>query len=137
MGIKREEMMDLIDTRNPSPSLTYWATVLDFFRNNQDHLDKADMLILCAESERCREYANADRTETITIFRNGHEEQIERTIRGFGITKESVGPNPYEYLEKLKEEERKAQEAEVVVEKPPVKKYLPAPGAIPLAAAPG
>lgn len=136
MGKMREEMMDLLDLRNPSPSLTYWATVLDFFQTNQDSLDKADMLILCAESERCREYANADRIDTITIFRNGHEVQIERTIQGLDITKVSVSPNPYEYLEKLKEEERRAQEV-VEIERPPVKQYHPSPEAIPLAAAPG
>ncbi len=140
MSDLRAEMMDILDPYNPSPSLTYLARVLDFFQTKKDSLDIPDMTILCAEVERCRVYANTDRIDTITIFRNGKEQTIDRNVPGLDISKESVFPNPYNHLEEMKEErDRLAREAEAqkVQEErkmPVVRDPIPAP--VPMAAAP-
>lgn len=135
-------MMELIDHRNDSPSLTYLATILDFFLTNKDSLNIPDMTVLCAEVERCRAYANTDRVETITIFRNGNEEKIDRIKPGFNISRESVFPNPYEHLDHLKEvrdreelEQREAEERARESRKMPVVRE-PGVAQVPMAAAP-
>lgn len=93
------------------------------------------MEILCAESERCRAYANRDKEEILTLYRNG--KYVTQTIKktGTNIKKEEVSPKVYDHLEILKEAERQAREAEV--KSKPVRKSEPIPGTIPLAAAPG
>lgn len=135
MGSKREELLELISPDTKVPSFTYWAQVLDFFHQYQNLLDIRDMEILCAESERCRAYANRDKEEILTLYRNG--KYVTQTIKktGTNIKKEEVSPKVYDHLEILKEAERQAREAEV--KSKPVRKSEPIPGTIPLAAAPG
>lgn len=138
MGELRAELMDLIDPSDPNPSLTYLATILDFFLTNKDSINIPDLTILCAEVERCRAYACTTRRETITIFRNGKEENVERTVPGLDMPKDSIFPNPYDHLEMMREErEREELEAQRVKEErkmPTINDPMPAP--VPLAAAP-
>lgn len=138
MGIKREEMLELINPEDRSPSLTYWASLLTFFENNKPTLDVRDMTILCAETERVRAYCNDERRETITIFRNGAKMDIERSVPGKGISKDDTHPRIYDHLDQLlfDEEERERVAQELREEK---KASVESPGEknLPMVAAPG
>jgi len=138
MGIKREELLELINPDDTSPSLSYWTQILSFFENNQPSLDIQDMRILCAESERCRDFWNTPRTKTITIFRNGKEMEMDQAIMPLNIKKDEVFPKVYDHLARLEHEEEERLRAEEQAREERKKALVEAPGekAIPLAAAP-
>ncbi len=113
MGIKREKLLSLLEPDNLTPSLSYWISFLNFFEQNIDDLDIADMRIICDECEKCRQYLNQDRERTIMIFRNGHEMELKQIDPGLGIAKEDVFPKIYDHLEMLeKQAESEIEEEE-------------------------
>lgn len=77
MGWK-DEISDVIDPQNSSPSLSYWVSILNYFENNRDKLSLADLEYLAVESERCREYWNC---------------------KGLDIEKSDVRPNIHRHIE--------------------------------------
>ena len=126
----------MIDSSNPSPSLSYWNKFLNFFSDNKDQLNTQDMEILCAECERCRAYWNEDRIEIMRLQRAGGEVDQEKVIKGLGINREDVYPKIYDHLEMLRREDELAAEQEAKeLEKTAVTTEV-IPEAIPLAAAP-
>lgn len=136
MGQLREQLLEMIDSSNPSPSLSYWNKFLNFFSDNKDQLNTQDMEILCAECERCRAYWNEDRIEIMRLQRAGGEVDQEKVIKGLGINREDVYPKIYDHLEMLRREDELAAEQEAKeLEKTAVTTEV-IPEAIPLAAAP-
>ena len=110
MGYKRDDLLALLETTNLNPSLNYWCSLLNFAEDNKHSLTISDLEIICAESERCREFYNGDRRYTTTIFRNGKEVEIELTKQPLNIDKEEVAPNVYRILEEKIEEQRLLEE---------------------------
>ena len=140
MSQVREELLSNIDSSIEAPSLSYWNSLLNFFRDHEDILDLHDMEILCTECERCRLYWNTDRIEIMHIRRAGGEVEQEKVIKGLGIEKGDVYPKIYEHLEILRaeEERRKAEELEELErekEREVQPTFTPEADVIPLAAA--
>ena len=132
MGLVRDKLLDLINSDNLDPSLSYWCDILLFSEANKDSLNIQDMTMICVESERCRAYWNSNWKSTITIFRNGHEMEIDQIKPGLDIKKEEVGPNVYQLLDDKIEKERLINETKetarnIIREREPSLGLIPIP----------
>ena len=112
MGIKRKEIIELLNTDDATPSLLYWNDLILFYIANKPDLDFEDVQILYDESERCRTYWNLDKIETITIVKNGNEMKMKRPVKGLDIGKEEVYSDLYKYYDYLVDQEEETTEAE-------------------------
>jgi len=130
MGIKRDELIALLDHNNPSPSLIYWNSILYFFEQNKQYLDLHDMEIICTESEYCRNFWNKDRTIIVTINKNGKQIPQENVIPSLNISKDDVNPKIYDHLESM----RQAEKAKEKKKKQKITTPEPILGDIPLVA---
>lgn len=110
MGIKRKQLLQILEPDTSLPSMSYWNTLLDFFQKNKNYLDIQDVEIICDESEKVRNYFNTDRKQTITVYRNGTEIKQPQITRGLNIHKEDISPKIYDHLEALKLEEEHNEE---------------------------
>lgn len=110
MNQKRSDLLDLIDSSNPVPSLPYWNSILNFFERNYKDLNIHDMEIICTESERCRLYWNTKRSKIVKILKAGKYIDQEIIIESLNIKKEDINPPIYNHLEFLYQEEIRHEE---------------------------
>ena len=105
----RKEIEALLDTENPSPSLSYWNTLLEAFRsNNKNDFDVETMRILCDESERCRLYWNTPRKVIKSYIKGAADEPTYQEVEehSLEIAKGDVNPRIYDWLSELELRER-------------------------------
>jgi protein tyrosine phosphatase len=95
----RVDISEIADVNNPSPSISYWNTLLNYFERNKDILPLDALILLANESERCRKYWNTDHHETKTVEKNGKMMEVTVTREGLGIEAHNVNPNIHEFIE--------------------------------------
>lgn len=111
MSYLRKEIDSLIKKDDPTPSLFYWTSLLNFFERNVDELDIDDVRVLTNECERCRVYWNTDKESYIELKKaSGKITKIKTFKAGLGIEKKDTNPNLYEHLAEM--ERREYQKAE-------------------------
>lgn len=132
----RDDIHLLLQSDNPSPPLSYWCHVLNYFECNVDDLNIAEVRLLEKESERCRKIWNCDREEKTELKKaDGSLQTIITRKAGLGIAREEVNPNitrhlrEMERLEDVELEENDIDKVEVASERSD-------PNQIPLAALP-
>jgi hypothetical protein len=87
MNRQNEEFINILYSDTPI-SFFYFVTVLNFFDKYKVELDIEDLKIIVDKVEECRLYLNKDNTDP--------------------MSRESISPNPYEYLEeKIKDNNKK------------------------------
>jgi len=115
----RDEISEVVQPNNLTPSLTYWINILNFAEQHMDELSLADLEYLAYESERCRNYWNKDHKEIKTITKNGKDVEQPVIRKGLGIKQEDVYPNIHDMIEQKLEVIR---QEELEEETPPEEK---------------
>lgn len=108
----RDQLSDLINTDDLAPSLTYWASLLNYAGEHEKDLTLADLEYLAFESERCRLYWNSDREEVITITKNGKQLEQKMKKKGLGIPKVDVFPNIHRMIKARIQEQIRLEDDE-------------------------
>jgi hypothetical protein len=135
MGIKREKLLDLLDT-DSTPSISYWICILNFFEKNITYLDIDDMKLLCDESERVRKYFNNPRKQKVEIFRNGKKVELTQSDPSLEIEKEAIFSKIYDHLDALIAAETDEENDNIYEIKPTEISIGTALVTVPMAAAP-
>ena len=87
MNRQSKEFKAILHSDSPI-SFFYLVTILNFFEKHKEDFDEKDLKIIVDKVEECRLYLNKDNTDP--------------------MTKESISPNVYEYLEqKIKDNNKK------------------------------
>lgn len=111
----RDEISDLLEFNNFSPSLQYWNRILNYFDRNKDSLSLSDLEALAYESERCRSYWNREHTETRCFHKNGKIHEMVVKKPGLGIEKADVQPNIQSFIEQKLEQQRIEEDDEEIL----------------------
>ena len=92
------EFIDIFYSDTPI-SFFYLVTILNFFEKYKEEFDIDDLKIIVDKVEECRLYLNEDNNDP--------------------MTRESISPNPYEYLEqKIKDNKNNKNNKEMIEWKP-------------------